>query len=40
MDIIITDLTGNSFTIKLNWDICVMKQDISKYYAEIYSVII
>ena len=34
MDIIITDLTGNSFTIKLNWDICIMKQDISKYYEE------
>ena len=32
MDIIITDMTGHSFTIKLNWDICIMKQDISHYY--------
>jgi len=34
MDIIITDMTGHSFTIKLNWDICIMKQDISHYYEQ------
>ena len=34
MDIIITDLTGNSFNIKLNWDICIMREQISKYYEE------
>ena len=34
MDIIITDMIGHSFTIKLNWDICIMKQQISKYYEE------
>ena len=32
MDIIITDMTGHSFTIKLNWDICIMKQSISAHY--------
>ena len=34
MDIIITDLTGNSFNIILNWDICIMREQISKYYEE------
>ena len=32
MDIVITDITAHSFTIKLNWDICIMKQHISNYY--------
>ena len=32
MDIIITDLIGHTFTIKLSLDICIMKQDISHYY--------
>ena len=34
MDIIITDMIGNSFTIKFHLDICIMKQYISQYYEE------
>ena len=36
MDIIITDLSGHTFTIKLNWDIVAMKCDISEHYEEKY----
>ena len=32
MDINITDLSGHTFTIKLNWDIGAMKDSISIYY--------
>ena len=32
MDIIITDLTGYNFIIKLNWDIDIMKQEIATHY--------
>ena len=32
MDIIITDLCGHTFTIKLNWDIGAMKDSISIHY--------
>ena len=32
IDILITDMTGHSFIIKLNWDICIMKQSISTHY--------
>ena len=32
MDMIITDLSGHTFTIKLNWDIGAMKGSISIYY--------
>ena len=32
IDIIITDLTGYNFIIKLNWDIDIMKQSISTHY--------
>ena len=36
MDIIITDLSGHSFTIKLNWDICIMKCEIIQHYEDKY----
>ena len=32
MDIDITDLSGHTFTIELNWDIGAMKDSISIYY--------
>ena len=32
IDINITDLSGHTFTIKLNWDIGAMKDSISIYY--------
>ena len=32
MDINITDLSGHTFSIKLNWDIDAMKDSISIYY--------
>ena len=32
MDMIITDLSGHTFTIQLNWDIGAMKDSISIYY--------
>ena len=32
LDIIITDMTGHSFTIKLNWDLRAMKDSISIHY--------
>ena len=32
IDIIITDLTGYNFIIKLNWDIDIMRQSISTHY--------
>lgn len=32
MDIDITDLSGHTFSIKLNWDIDAMKDSISIYY--------
>ena len=36
IDINITDLSGHTFTIKLNWDICIMKQEIARHYEEQY----
>ena len=32
IDINITDLSGHTFTIKLNWDIGAMRDSISIYY--------
>ena len=34
IDINITDMVGYTFTIKLNWDVDIMRQDIASHYEQ------
>ena len=37
IDINITDMSGHTFSIKIHWDVCLMKCQIAQHYEDNYT---